>query len=133
MSYKPCSKPTTRRGAMQTLRLIVGMSMTLSAAHQAWAANITSCPTMISQPGHYHVRTDLTCPAGTPPAPAISIEANDVQLHLNGHTISGNGAGVGVLVSGASRVSVMGGMVTNFAFNVVLFNASDSEHARSSV
>ena len=72
MSYTPCSKQTARRGAMKTLTLIVGMSMTLSAVHQAWAANITSCPTMISQLGHYHVRTDLTCPAGTPPAPAIS-------------------------------------------------------------
>jgi parallel beta-helix repeat protein len=101
--------------------------MTLSAAHQAWAANITSCPTTISQPGHYHVRTDLTCPAGAPPMPAISIEVNDVQLHLNGHTIAGDGTGVGVLVNGASRVSVMGGMVTNFAFNVVLVNASDAD------
>jgi parallel beta-helix repeat protein len=69
------------------------------------------------------VRTDLTCPAGT----AISIEANDVRLHLHGYTIAGNGTGlVGVLVNGASRVSVMGGTVTNFAFNVVLVNASDS-------
>jgi parallel beta-helix repeat protein len=111
---------------VKTLTLIVGMSMTLSAAHQAWAATIRSCPTTISQPGHYHVRTDLTCPAGTPPAPAISIEANNVRLHLNGHTISGNGTGVGVLVNGASRVSIMDGTVTNFAFNVVLSNASDS-------
>ena len=127
MSYTPCSKQTARRGVMQTLTLLVGMSMTLSTAHQAWAANITRCPTAISQPGQYHVRTDLTCPAGIPPAPAIAIEANDVQLHLNGHTIAGNGAGVGVLVSGASRVSVVGGMVTNFAFNVVLVNASDAD------
>jgi hypothetical protein len=111
---------------MQTLTLLLGMALTLWVAHQAWAATITSCPTTISQPGHYHVRTDLTCPAGTPPAPAISIEANNVRLHLNGHIISGNGTGVGVLVNGASRVSIMGGTVTNFAFNVVLSNASDS-------
>jgi parallel beta-helix repeat protein len=123
MSDKPCSKQTASRGAMKTLRLMLGMSMTLLAAHQAWAANITRCPITISQPGHYHVRTDLTYPAGT----AISIEANDVQLHLNGHTLSGNGTGlVGVLVSGSSRVSVVGDTATNFAFNVVLLNSSDS-------
>jgi hypothetical protein len=124
MSDTLCSKQTARRGAIQTLALMLGMSMTLLAAHQAWAATITNCPTTISQPGHYHVRTDLTCPAGT----AIAIEASDVQLHLNGHIVAGNGTGlVGMLVSGASRVSVMGGTVTNFACNVVLFNASDSD------
>ena len=62
MSYKPCSKQTARRGAMQTLRLIVGMSMTLSAAHQAWAANITRCPTTITHPGTYHVRHGCAAP-----------------------------------------------------------------------
>lgn len=123
MSSPPCSKPTARLGAMKTRTLMLGMLRTLWAAHQAWAAHITRCPTTISRPGHYHVRTDLTGPAGT----AISIEANNVRLHLNGHTISGNGTGlVGVLVNGVSRVSVMGGTVTNFAFNVVLFNSSDS-------
>jgi len=91
MSNTSCSKQTTRFGAMQSLTLMLGLAMTLSAIHQAWAANITSCPITISQPGHYHVRTDLTCPTGT--TPAISIEANDVQLHLNGHIIAGNGAG----------------------------------------
>ena len=120
----PCSTPTAHRGAMQTLTLMLGLSLTLVAAPQAWAAIITRCPTTITHPGTYHVHHDLTCPAGT----AISIEANDVHLHLHGQTISGDGTGlVGVLVSGASRVSIMGGTVTNFAFNVVLVNASDSD------
>jgi len=129
MSDKLCNKQRARRSAMQTLTLMLGLAMTLSAAHQAWAANITSCPTTISQPGHYHLRTDLTCPASI--ASAILIEADDVQLHLNGHTIAANSVGlvswVGILVNGASRVSVMGGTVTNFVFNVVLYNASASD------
>ena len=44
MSDTLCSKQTARRGAIQTLALMLGMSMTLLAAHPAWAANMNLAP-----------------------------------------------------------------------------------------
>lgn len=80
---------------------------------------ISTCGIVITQPGKYHVAKDLTCLSGPY---AIDIEAGDVELHFDGHTLTGGGiggagSGVGVGTSNGrfSNVSIMGrGTVTGF-------------------
>jgi hypothetical protein len=77
-----------------TLALRVAVPLALLAVAPARAATqISSCPYTITAPGTYQVTQDLTC-GGT----AITILASKVAVHLNGHTISGSGAGDGISV-----------------------------------
>jgi len=81
--------------------------------------SITTCPFEIYNPGIYHVTQDLVCPVF-----GISINAANVELHLDGHTLEGlEGArhaayGIGMF---NFNDSVLGsGTVTNFEVDIAV-------------
>src|SRR5438552_19118372 len=105
-----------------TLALRVAVPMTLFGVAPTQASTrISSCPYTSTAPGTYAVTQDLSCPGGT----AITILASKVALHLNGHTLSGNGAGDGVYVQGQANVSVDNGTVQGFFEGVEFHGAVD--------
>ena len=63
---------------------------------------------------------DLTCVAS-----AIVIGADGITLDFNGHTVTGSGAGDGVLVSGRSGITLKNGAIGNFESGVRILNSSD--------
>jgi hypothetical protein len=98
-------------GALLSFALV---TVSASAAEES----IDSCGTEITKPGRYHISKDLTCASGPY---AIDIEASNVELHFDGHTLTGGGIGTtgsGVTVgisSGISHVNIVGnGTVTGF-------------------
>jgi parallel beta-helix repeat protein len=82
------------------------------------ATQISSCPCVISAPGVYAVTQDLTC-SGT----AITILASNVDLHLGGHILTGDGSGAGVDVQGAANVNIHHGAVQGFSDGISLSGA----------
>lgn len=82
---------------------------------------ITTCRTVIRQPGVYILANDLI---GCPEL-GIEIASSDVTLRLDGHTIRGSGLSVGIgigrtLLTGVQRVRVLGpGTVEQFWVGVM--------------
>jgi parallel beta-helix repeat protein len=110
---------------MATVALVTVESMPAQA--EGRATPIRSCGAVLSNPGNYVLARDLSC--GLPEGgAAIQILANDVRLNLAGHTLSGTGDGIGILVgnSPTSGVKVFGGMVAGFDAAVVLRDATDA-------
>jgi parallel beta-helix repeat protein len=62
---------------------------------------------------------NLVCAAN-----GLVIGADDIKVNLNGHTIAGSGAGVGIAMSGRTRITVVGGTVRNFATAVRLLDST---------
>lgn len=94
---------------------------------------VTACGTVINEPGTYALANDLTS-CSTIPA-ALAIQASNVTLLLNGHTISG-ASGVftndGILMCcvAVTNVSIQGpGVITNFPYG----SGVNFESASSSV
>jgi hypothetical protein len=78
---------------------------------------ISTLPATISSPGLYVLTADLHF--ATPTGVAITINADDVVLDLNGFTLSGKPAGpasraVGVLAAARSELTIRNGDVTGF-------------------
>jgi parallel beta-helix repeat protein len=105
-----------------SLALLVALRMTLLAVAPTQAATkISSCPVIISAPGVYQLTQDVTC-SGT----AITILSNNVDLHLGGHTLTGDGSGMGIYVQGQSDVSIHHGTVQNFQEGIFLVGTLNS-------
>jgi len=109
--------------------LIVALASMPAAAYSA--IPITSCGTVINQPGHYILANDLSCFDQD----GIDIVADHVDLMLDGHQISnvfqdfiGRGIGVGVgVASGNSHVSIIGpGTITGFNVGIEFQQVSHS-------
>jgi len=84
---------------------------------EAQVTSIDYCPFFITQSGEYHVTRDLTCPADG----GIHIDADNVRLHLDGHTLDGLGVGaIGLLIIGSNNSVFGSGTVKNFQFNIFL-------------
>lgn len=103
----------SRVAKQTTLVVCLFVGILFAMANTVLAAPIKSC-TVIKKAGQYKLVADLsgsrTC---------ITITASDVELSLNGHTISGPGNEVeewiGILVVGVSNVNIKGpGIVTDF-------------------
>ena len=105
-----------------TLALRVAVPMTLLAVAPAQAATkISNFGYMITAPGTYQVTQDLSGSGN-----AITVLASNVDLHLGGHTLSGDGSGAGVDVEGAPtvfNVSIDHGTVQGFFQGIFLNNA----------
>ena len=54
------------------------------------------------------------------------VKANDVTLDLHGYTITGNGDGKGVNLTGVTGVTVKNGEITNFSAGIYLRNAREN-------
>jgi parallel beta-helix repeat protein len=103
------------------LALRVALAMALLGVIPAQAATkISSCPVTITAPGEYEVTRNLIC-AGT----AITITASEVDLNLDGHTLSGSGGGDGIFVQSAANVSIRNGAVRGFFIGVELQRTVD--------
>jgi hypothetical protein len=96
------------------------------AVAQADCIPISSLPYAISQSGSYCVTADIS--VNLPYGDAISINANDVDLDFQGHTITNSASiksGAGVrLVEGATltNVTVHNGTVYSFNYGVIAEN-----------
>lgn len=87
------------------------------------ATEITSLPFTISTSGKYYLTSNLTA-AGA--GWNIVITASNVVLDLNGQVITGNVSQFGILVDGASGVTIKnGGAARGLEFGVELVNATD--------
>jgi len=108
---------------MPYIRRILLCSLIIHTAY-ARISEINGCPYTISQPGQYHITTDLKCPGSG--NIAISVMASNVQLHFDGHTLNGNNAWqFGVLVAGSNDNIVGSGTVTGFQFGIVVESLQD--------
>jgi parallel beta-helix repeat protein len=123
----------TRQIVKLAAGVFVFIGLVAMVPNPAWATDITKCGAVIDQPGDYHLAQDLTCNPGLDTA-AITIHANDVTLHLGGHTLSGGGTGINGIVVGFGSggpmvfgVTIQGGTVTNFVNDVILSQVGDSK------
>jgi len=88
---------------MRRLLLIAGL---VATAGGGVAAN-DLCGTTVM--GDLTLDHDLVCSAD-----GLVVGADGIRIDLNGHVIAGSGAGVGVLVSGRSDVTVSNGVIRDF-------------------
>lgn len=63
---------------------------------------------------------DLTC-AGN----ALLVSGEDIDIDLNGHTLSGNGTGNGITVSASHRVTISGGSITGFQTGIFVGGSTE--------
>jgi hypothetical protein len=98
----------------------------VSGAQAADVTEITSCPHNISSPGPYRLVVDCVVVNGS--GIAITAGTRDVELDLDGHTISGPGCDVsalGINVSGATNVRITNGTLRNLGWGI---QATGSDH-----
>lgn len=82
--------------ALATPALILAF-ITTASAHEECGLSITQCGCTIFEPGTYTVNANLTAAQGlTERQGCVDVEAHDVFLILNGHTITGTGNGTGI-------------------------------------
>jgi hypothetical protein len=105
---------------------VAGFASAFETAVDVAATAITKVPYVISAPGNYYLPNDLTftAPAGT----AITIEASQVILDLNGRTLKGTAKGFdttnGVVVDNRQDVIIQNGDINGFTFAGVLISDS---------
>ena len=122
------------------LGIIAGLTATLTGVGAARAQTaptlIMGCGYNITAPGSYALGANI----GPCPFNGIVVQASNVTLTLNGHTITGpattNGTGIGVCVlnsgvCGSTRISnvtIQGpGQIENFANGIYLQNVDNSQ------
>jgi parallel beta-helix repeat protein len=97
---------------MRRLLLIAGLVATAGGG----AAANDLCGTTVT--GDLKLDHDLVCSAD-----GLVVGTDGIRIDLNGHTIAGSGAGVGVQLLGRSDVTIANGVIRNFQVAVRL-NAS---------
>ena len=121
--------PDSRGAArIRRLRLLLGLGAiaAIVSAGPAMAADISACGTTISKPGYYVVTEDLTASGGD----CLDVNAPRTTIFLNGHKITGNGAGVGVKFSARATHSFLeGGNATISGFSVGLLDDASYLHS----
>jgi parallel beta-helix repeat protein len=112
-----------------SLTILIGLLFPLTKTANAAGppVSITSCTT-ISNPGEYRLDADLFAFFET----CIRINASQVDLDLNGHTIDGlfifDESTAGIQVVGVTRVDINGpGVITNFGRGVDFEGVDHSE------
>jgi len=80
---------------------------------------ISSCPYIINNPGNYTLGSNLSA-NGT----AITINASNVVLDGQGHSIMGNGTGYGINLSGVDNVTLRNIRIGNFSIGLKITNSS---------
>src|SRR3954447_4228798 len=103
----------TRDTTARRMALALGGALTLASAGPAAAGTVqfTACPYTIPAPGTYVLAADFACGGG------ITVQADDVQLVLGKHTITGLGislGGDGVVATSHKGLRVVGGTITGF-------------------
>ncbi|MEO2034938.1 MAG: right-handed parallel beta-helix repeat-containing protein [Planctomycetaceae bacterium] len=126
MSGIPGWFATRRRLLVTVLTLWVARSS--CAAGQSGEINvIKETPVRISAPGVYRLASDLCF--GTPHGAAVTVEADDVTIDLNGRTLSGtvgeNTLAIVIQGVGRSNLSITNGRITGFCFGIDLRASKD--------
>jgi parallel beta-helix repeat protein len=113
--------------------VLAALSIPLGGAAPAKAQGpnptpISSCPYTITRPGRYILTANCSVGSGLT---GITITAPNVQLDLNGHTLTGAGSGIGIEVSGDDtppvvRAAVSNGTIQQFQTGVLVTNARAS-------
>jgi parallel beta-helix repeat protein len=117
------AKESEMKREVLPLALLVALPVVLLGVAPAQAATkISSFGYVISAPGTYQVTQDLSG-SGT----AITVSADNVDLHLGGHTLSGDGSGAGVDVEGAANINIHHGTVQGFYDGIFLNGALNSK------
>jgi hypothetical protein len=95
---------------------------TISGVINAEATEIGALPFRVTESGTYRLAADLT--HGGDSGAAVLIEADDVVIDLDGHTLTGSNhtstAAVGVLAADRQHVVIRDGTVTGFYFGIDL-------------
>ena len=125
------------------LSLFLGLSavtnlLAFDTSQSVTATAITSVPYAITAPGNYYLPHDLV---STSPGVAITINANEVTLDLNGRSLIAEGAaesplvGIGIAVLNHEDVIIQNGDINNFGYLGVLFDATDGrrEHNQKNI
>jgi parallel beta-helix repeat protein len=81
------------------------------------------CGTTVT--GDLKLDHDLVC-AGD----GLIVGADGIKIDLNGHTVAGSGAGLGINVTGRTDVEIVGGTLTNFAVAIRINSSTDIEIER---
>ncbi len=76
---------------------------------------ISSLPFAISTSGSYYLTANLTSVGGN----GITVTAGNVTIDLNGFTLVGSGAGVGITFTLANHVKIHNGMIRNWATGIL--------------
>jgi hypothetical protein len=121
---------------VKTLLILTLTALSLSSASAfetaqgVTATPITALPFTITAPGNYYLPADLTA---TAPGAAITVNADQVVLDLNGRTLKATGAaasplvGIGVAVLNHEDVTIQNGDIDKFGYIGVLFDATDGK------
>jgi hypothetical protein len=102
--------------------LLLAAATTVARAETTLCINITSLPATITAPGSYCLKQDLatTISSGT----AISIEANNVTVDLNGFRLGGMSGGPATtalgVVSFKDNITVRNGTIRGYRTNIQL-------------
>jgi hypothetical protein len=108
--------------------LLAGFASAFETAQAVTATPITAVPFVISAPGNYFLVSDLTSSA---PGVAITIDANEVVLDLNGRSLKAAGAaaspniGIAIAVLNHEDVIIQNGDIDKFGYIGVLLDATD--------
>jgi parallel beta-helix repeat protein len=98
---------------------MAGVSVALLAlAAPAARATSSFCGAVIV--ADFTLDQDLTCGAA-----GLIVGADGVKINLQGHAITGSGAGAGVTVAGRSEVSIFGGTIAKFATGVLINGSAE--------
>lgn len=93
-------------GVAFALTSLLSVGVTNAAANDLCGATVA---------GNLMLDHDLTC-AGD----GLIVGADGIRIDLNGHSITGSGAGIGVSASGRTGVVITGGTIQNFTIGVQL-------------
>jgi hypothetical protein len=111
-------QPTCRPAAL----LVALLACAATARAEVTACvPIPSLPVIISAPGIYCLKDSLSV-AGD----GVRIDADDVVLDLNGHTISGDGTKTGVQASDRRNITIRNGTIREFVWGVRLESSGKS-------
>jgi hypothetical protein len=95
----------------------------------AQPASEVKCGMLVSS--NLTLTADLNCPSLTDNGVALIVAWNGVQVNLNGHSITGAGKGVGILVAGADNVTILDGEIRGFNVGVVVSLGKNGDRAYS--
>ena len=107
----------------------VKISGTLDADGLEVRTPISSLPYTISASGSYYLSQNLSISGAT----AITVNADDVTIELNGFTLSGNGTGTGahgIYMNGRNNVEIKNGTVKGFGGTGIYASGSTGKNHR---
>ena len=107
-----------RVSASARVIVLVGATAFATLAAPAARATVDLCGATIVE--DLTLDQDLTCAAG-----GLIVGADGIKINLQGHSITGAGAGAGITVAGRTDVTIFGGTIANFFAGVLTTNSTD--------